>query len=132
MCIKMISNVCELLEKTGKIVLYIFLILIRKQYGSVKLYYCAINLNSVNNKIFWQKFIKNKLFNIIITKKLVEEFFTYILFIERQKKAHKIFGPRTWCTKKLFDYRVTHHGYHLMSCPGQYVPRLFFTLLTIF
>ena len=42
-----------------------------------------------------------------------------VLFIERQKKALKKFGPRTWCTKKPFGYRVIHHGYSLMSCPGR-------------
>jgi len=38
---------------------------------------------------------------------------------EQQKKALKKFDPRTWCTKKPFGYRVIHHGYSLMSCPGQ-------------
>ena len=27
-----------------------------------------------------------------------------------------MFGPRTWCTKTPFAYRVVRHGYSLMSC----------------
>ena len=34
------------------------------------------------------------------------------------KKVLKKFDPRTWCMKKPFGYRVIHHGYSLMSCPG--------------
>ena len=34
------------------------------------------------------------------------------------KKALKKFDPRTWCKKKPFRYRVIHHGYSWMSCPG--------------
>ena len=41
-----------------------------------------------------------------------------LTFIERQKRALKKFDPRTLCTKKPFGYRVIHHGYSLMSCPG--------------
>ena len=32
------------------------------------------------------------------------------MFIVRQIKSLKIFGLRTWCTKKLFGYRVAHHS----------------------
>ena len=35
-----------------------------------------------------------------------------------KKTALKKFDLRTWCTKKPFGYRVIHHGYSLMSCPG--------------
>ena len=44
---------------------------------------------------------------------------TYSLL--NDKNTLKIFGPRTWCTKKSFGYRVAHHGYLLTSCPGQYI-----------
>ena len=30
------------------------------------------------------------------------------MFIERRKKSAQVFGPRTWCTKKPFVYRVIH------------------------
>ena len=41
------------------------------------------------------------------------------------KKTLKIFGPRTWCEKKPFGHRIAHHGYLLMSCPGQYINKFF-------
>ena len=28
-------------------------------------------------------------------------------------------GQWTWCTKKLFGYRVIQQGYSLLYCPGQ-------------
>ena len=34
------------------------------------------------------------------------------------KNTLKKFGPRTWCAKKLFSYRVAHQN-SLMSCPGK-------------
>ena len=34
------------------------------------------------------------------------------------KKTLKIYGLRTWCTKKPFGYRLAHYGYLLKSCPG--------------
>ena len=43
-----------------------------------------------------------------------------------KKKALKIFSPRTWCAKKLFGYRVAHHGYLLTCCPGD-ILKLFYT-----
>ena len=46
------------------------------------------------------------------------------MFIEQKKEAFKKFDPRTWCTKKPFGYRVIHHRYSLMSCPGQYITKL--------
>ena len=50
----------------------------------------------------------------------------YILIIEQQKKALKIFGSRTYCTKKPFGYQVAHHGYFLLSCPGQIFNSFFY------
>ena len=44
--------------------------------------------------------------------------FLLFLFIERQIKALKRIGPKTWCTQKPFGYRVAHHGYLLTPCPG--------------
>ena len=32
-----------------------------------------------------------------------------ILFIKQEKMSAKIFGLKTWCTKKPFGYRVLHH-----------------------
>ena len=34
------------------------------------------------------------------------------------KNTLKKLGPRTWCTKKPFGYRVAHQN-SLTSCPGQ-------------
>ena len=48
--------------------------------------------------------------------KLFYIYFTSLL--NDKKKAIKLFGPRTWCTKKPFGYQVAHHGYLLTSCPG--------------
>ena len=42
-----------------------------------------------------------------------------VLLVERQIKALKIFGVKTWCTKKPFGYQVVHHGYTLKVCQGQ-------------
>ena len=42
-----------------------------------------------------------------------------VLFNERKIKALKMFNPKTWCTKKPFDYGFAHHGYLLTSCLGQ-------------
>ena len=39
--------------------------------------------------------------------------------IEQQKKALKIFGLRTWCTKNLSDIESYITWYLLTSCPGQ-------------
>ena len=39
-----------------------------------------------------------------------------LLFI---KKTLKLFGPKSWCTKKPFGYRVVHHRYFLTSCSEQ-------------
>ena len=36
------------------------------------------------------------------------------------KNTLKIFGPKTWCTKKPFGYRVAHHRYLLTSRPELY------------
>ena len=36
------------------------------------------------------------------------------LYIKGHKSA-QILGPRTWCTKQPFGYRVAHHGYLLTS-----------------
>ena len=35
--------------------------------------------------------------------------YAWLYFIEQKKKTLKIFGSRTWCTKKHFGYRVAHH-----------------------
>ena len=43
-----------------------------------------------------------------------------MLFIERQQNTLKNFGPRTWCTKKPFGYRVAHQN-SLTSYPGQFL-----------
>ena len=42
---------------------------------------------------------------------------TMLYSLLNDKKTLKIFGPRTWCTKLSFGYRVVHHGYFLTSCP---------------
>ena len=42
----------------------------------------------------------------------------FILFIEPQIKALKLFSPKTCCAKKPFGYRVEYHGYFLTSCLG--------------
>ena len=42
----------------------------------------------------------------------------YYSLLNDKKNTLKIFGPGTWWTKKPFGYRVAHHGYILMSCPG--------------
>ena len=31
------------------------------------------------------------------------------ILLNEKKRALKILGPRTWCTKKHFGYRVVHH-----------------------
>ena len=40
-----------------------------------------------------------------------------ICLLNDKKKTLKKFGPRTWCTKKPFGYRVIHQN-SLTSCPG--------------
>ena len=42
-----------------------------------------------------------------------------MFFIERQSTL-KLFGLRTWCTKKYFGYQVAHHEYLLTSCLENY------------
>ena len=62
---------------------------------------------SCKNGGFDQKEVNNNLkmnFKHILTKLAVKGL---LLFIERKKIA-LIFGPRTWCTKKPFGYRVIH------------------------
>ena len=46
-----------------------------------------------------------------------------MLFIERQKKALKIFCYNTLCTKIPFGYQVAHHEYLLTSFPGHKVKK---------
>ena len=41
----------------------------------------------------------------------------YCLLNDKNKTLKK-FGLRTWCTNKPYSYRVIHHGYSLMCCPG--------------
>ena len=40
------------------------------------------------------------------------------LFFERQKNFVQEFWFKDLVCKKPFGYRVMHHGYSLMSCPG--------------
>ena len=40
-----------------------------------------------------------------------------------------MFVPKTWCTKKHFDYRIAHYGYLLTSCPGHKNPTNIKTLI---
>ena len=49
------------------------------------------------------------------------KFSRYILFINRLKLTLKIFGLKTWYTKKPFGHRVAHNGYVLTSCPVKMV-----------
>ena len=42
------------------------------------------------------------------------------------KKCAQKFGLGTWFTN--FGYRVIHHGYSLMSCPGRLIRKYFFPI----
>ena len=75
-------------------------------------YSLDINTNSDENSatIFTTKYIKMNKLNIINVKLVLNlTVLKYTLFVERQIKALKIiFGPKTWCTKKPFSYRIAH------------------------
>ena len=62
------------------------------------------------NFFFLRKKIKAER-NILIHKK-------YLYCLLNDKKYAKKIGPRTWCTKKSFGYRVVRQN-SLMSYPGQ-------------
>ena len=55
--------------------------------------------------------VKNVDFSIFVQNSSV----SLLLFIERQTKALKMFGPKTCCTKKPFGNQVLHRGYFLTS-----------------
>ena len=48
----------------------------------------------------------------------------YIVY-KTTKNTLKKFGPRTWCTKKPFGYRVIHQN-SLMSCSGHTINFIYF------
>ena len=113
----LVTNICKTSSTTlseniilQEIILYIFVIFVIRN---------KINLKTIEYSRF------NVFKTLVASLKLIFNTFNYrillrqISFVKRKIKELKIFGSKTWCTKKHFLYRVAQQGLLLTTCQGQ-------------